>query len=158
LAPECRSGEQDVLYGRHELADRPDVSYLENDMRVRALLTASTTGLALLVVPVQAASAGPVHPAAVVHKACSASVSVAHPKARSNESIRISKIGAGVKVTVKAKYKTTTTTKTANSTKTGTASALYDVGRPTRGFRVVVNVTASKGNTTWACSTSFVPA
>lgn len=126
-------------------------------MHVRALLAASATGLALLVVPVQAASAAPGHAATVVHKACSASVSVAHPKARSNETIRIGRIGAGVRVTVKAKYKTTTTTRTVNSTKTGTASAVYNVGRPTKGYRVVVNVTASKGNITWSCATSFIP-
>ena len=128
-------------------------------MRVRSLLAASAIGLSLLVAPVQAASAAaPVHAAAAVHKTCSASVSVLHPKAGAKETIRISKIAPGVKVNVVTHYKTTKPARATVSTKTGTASMTYSVGRPTKGYKVVVNVTASKGNTTWACSTYFVPA
>lgn len=127
-------------------------------MRIRSLLTATAIGLSLLVAPLGTASAAvPAHATAVVHKVCSASVSVVHPRARSSEIIRVGRIGAGVRVTARAKYKTTVTTRTANSTKAGTASVLFHVGRPTKGYRVVVNVTATKGNTSWACSTSFVP-
>lgn len=128
-------------------------------MRARALLTASATGLLLLVTPVQAASATtPVHAAVVVHKACSASASVLHPKARSQEVIRVSKIGADVTVTAEAHYRTTVTTRSATSGNSGAASVLFSVGRPTKGYKVVVSVTAYKGSVMWSCSTYFLPA
>ncbi|MBX7556172.1 hypothetical protein K1Y78_51975, partial [Streptomyces sp. tea 10] len=60
-------------------------------------------------------------------------------------------------VTTTAKYKTTTTKKTAVASTQGTAVTTYSIGRATLNRKVVVDVVATSGKTTWKCSTSFTP-
>lgn len=115
-----------------------------------------TAGLAALVL-VAGMSVAEAAPAEAASKRCSASVSVTHPKQRTNTTVKISKIAPKVTVTTKAKYKTTTNTKHVKSSSKGTANVTYNVGGATPKRKVTVTVTAKKGKDTWSCSTSFTP-
>jgi len=90
-------------------------------------------------------------------KACSASVSVAHPTRYSTVTVRVANVPALVTVTTAAKYKTSTNTKRTKSTSKGTAAVPYKISGATKGFRVYVDVTAQKGTQKYACRTFFVP-
>ena len=88
---------------------------------------------------------------------CKASMSVPKPKQNTTTVVRISGVGAAAKVTTVAHYKSTNTKKTATATAKGAASVAYKISRATKGYRVVVAVTAVKGSKHWSCSTAFVP-
>lgn len=107
-----------------------------------------TAGLSL-------ADAAPAEAAAA--KPCAASMSVTQPKQNTTTTVNVSKVGAKAKVTTRARYKTTTTVKNATASTRGTAAVPYAIARATPGVKVVVDVTAVSGKTTWKCSTSFTP-
>lgn len=100
------------------------------------------------------ADAAPTEAAAA--KPCAASMSVTQPK-QNTTTVNVSKVGAKAKVTTRARYKTTTTVKNATASTRGTAAVPYAIARATPGVKVVVDVTAVSGKTTWKCSTSFTP-
>ena len=64
--------------------------------------------------------------------------------------------GAGV--TTVAHYKTKDTQKSATADSRGKATIAYYISGATKGYRVVVNVTVTRGSGTARCSTSFTPA
>ena len=86
-----------------------------------------------------------------------ARLSLAPGTVRNYLSSAMSKVGARSKTTTKAKYKTTTNTKTATASTKGTASIKYPIARATPGRKVVVEISAKQGKTTWKCTTSFTP-
>ena len=88
---------------------------------------------------------------------CKASMSVPKPKQSTTTVVRVSGVGGGASITTVAHYKSTNTTKTAKATAAGAASVPYKISRATKGYRVVVAVTAVKGSKRWSCSTAFVP-
>ena len=90
-------------------------------------------------------------------KKCAVTVSTSRPYQYSTVTVNVSKVPGTVTVTTSAKYKTTTTKKTAMSTTKGKATVKYAISRATPNYRVVVSVTAKKGNQKYACSTSFTP-
>ena len=98
----------------------------------------------------------PAADAATKPAACVATVSNARPTQNSTVTVSVGKVGAAAAVTTVAQYKTTKTTKKATADRTGRAAVAYKIGPATHGFKVVINVTAAKGSSSWACSTSFV--
>lgn len=105
--------------------------------------------------------AGPVvldaSPAEAATKKCAAKMSNSKPRQYSNTWVDVSKVGAKAKVTTTAHYKSTTTKKKATASTKGKASLKYSISRATPGKKVSVTVVATKGKTTWKCSTSFTP-
>ena len=95
--------------------------------------------------------------AATLAKPCSASMSVTQPKQYTTTAVNVARVGAKAKVTTRAHYKTGDTVKTAVASAKGTAAVKYAIARATPGRKVVVDVTAVSGKTTWKCSTSFTP-
>ena len=114
---------------------------------VATILTVGSTGLL-----------APAAEAAVpATKKCTATVSTSRPYQYSTVRVNVSKVPGNVTVTTSAKYKTTTTKHTARSSAQGKASVPYKISRATPNYKVVVSVTAQKGNQKYACSTSFTP-
>ncbi len=120
-------------------------------IRRTALATVILAGMAMPLVTAQPADASRASTAT-----CSASVSNAHPLQNSTVKVSVSKVGAGAAVTTVAHYKTTNTTKKTTADQHGHASTSYKIGRATRGYKVVVNVSASKGSAHWSCQTSII--
>ncbi|GHD85179.1 MULTISPECIES: hypothetical protein [Kocuria] len=117
-----------------------------------------TTGLIALFLASGTVAVGSSAPAeAAVVKPCKASMSVTQPRQYTKTSVKVSQVGARAKVTTTAKYKTTTTKKYATASTKGTAVTTYSIGRATLNRKVVVDVVATSGKTTWKCSTSFTP-
>lgn len=98
-----------------------------------------------------------VAPAAAAPKACSAKMSVSQPRQYSNTWVEVSKVGSKAKVETVAHYKTTKTKKRATASTKGKASLKYYISGATPNRAVKITVTATKGKTTWKCSTSFTP-
>ena len=67
-------------------------------------------------------------------------------------------IAAGAAVTAVAQYKTTSHQKSATADAQGGARIPYDMSDATKGYQVVVDVTAARNGATAQCSTSFTPA
>lgn len=107
----------------------------------------------LTVAPVALAAS----PAAAATPSCAVSMSVPRPAQHTTTVVRVSGVGGSAKVTTAAHYKTTTNTKQAIASTKGQASVAYSIASATKGYKVVVSVTATKGSTTWKCSTSFTP-
>lgn len=128
---------------------------------IRRSLLAALTGASMMLAPVLPVSAAVASQTVAVAgsvaapKACKATVSNAAPQQYSKVTVTVTGLGSGAKVTTSAKYKTTTNKKTATASAKGKATTVYSIGRATKGFRVVVSVTAKKGSTTWNCSTAF---
>ncbi|MDO4918127.1 hypothetical protein [Kocuria sp.] len=121
---------------------------------LRRSLAATFVALALAA-GVSFTDAAPAEAAGV--RPCTASVSVKNPRQYTTTVVNVSRVGANAKVTTRAKYKTTTNTKQTKATSRGTAAVKYPIARATPGHKVVVDVTATSGGTTWKCSTSFTP-
>lgn len=90
-------------------------------------------------------------------KPCRASMSVTQPRQYTTTTVKVSNVAPRAKVTTRARYKTTTNTKNVTASTRGTAAVPYAIARATPGVKVVVDVTAVSGKTTWKCSTSFTP-
>ncbi|MBT0994437.1 hypothetical protein KIN34_09075 [Cellulomonas sp. DKR-3] len=101
------------------------------------------------------------HPTATAHpaatKSCAASVSTTSPRQYTYVGVNVSRLSSGAKVKTVAHYKTTNTTKTATASSSGKAALSYYISGATVGYRVYVDVTATKGSTRWTCRTSFTP-
>ncbi|GEL94554.1 hypothetical protein [Cellulomonas composti] len=131
----------------------------------RRRLAAAAAGL-LVVVPLalvgpgasaaQPATLAPAASAAAT-RSCSASASPSNPRQYSWTTIKVAGTTKGAKVTTTAHYKTTTTKHSATADAKGKASVDYYVSGATVGYRVRVDVVATKGSTRWTCSTSFTP-
>jgi hypothetical protein len=123
------------------------VRTLVKGLIVATVVTVGSTGLL-----------APAAEAAVpVTKKCAVTVSTSRPYQYSTVTVNVSKVPGNVRVTTSAKYKLTTTKKTAKWNSKGQASVKYKISGATPNYRVVVNVTANKGNQKYACSTSFTP-
>lgn len=96
-------------------------------------------------------------PAEAATKKCAVKMSNAKPRQYSNTTVQVSKVGAKSKVTTTAHYKTTKTKKKATASNKGKANLVYRISGATPGKKVSVTVVATKGKTTWKCSTSFTP-
>ena len=116
-----------------------------------------TTGLIALFLASGTVAVGSTPAQAAVVKPCKATMSVTQPRQYTTTYVNVSNVGARSKVTTKAKYKTTTNTKSATASTKGTASVKYPIAGATPGHKVVVEVSAKQGNTTWKCTTSFMP-
>ena len=127
-------------------------------MGLRTPLAALAAGLLLFTTPLSAAAAAPLvtSSSAAAVKACTASMSVPNPHQHTTTTVRVGRLAGGARVTTVAHYKTTSTTHTATSAANGTAALPYKISSATKGFKVVVSVTAVKGSTRWSCSTAFV--
>jgi hypothetical protein len=88
---------------------------------------------------------------------CAAAVSNSRPADDTTVDIHV-RTGAGAGVVTVAHYKTTSHQKSATADGRGRATIGYDIGGATRGYRVVVDVTVTRGHATAHCSTSFTPA
>ncbi|WP_028049759.1 hypothetical protein [Cellulomonas sp. URHD0024] len=117
----------------------------------RALTVAIATALSLTPVAFTAT------PASAATGSCTASMSVTAPAQYTTTVVRVSGVGGSAKVTTAAHYKTTTNQKQTTASTTGKASVAYSISRATKGYKVVVSVSATKGTSTWKCSTSFTP-
>ena len=115
----------------------------------RALTVAIATVLTLMPVAFVAT------PASAASRSCTASVSVTRPAQYTTTVVRVSGVGGSAKVATAAQYKTTTNRKQTTASTAGKASVAYYVSGATKGYKVVVNVYATKGSTSWKCSTSF---
>ena len=116
--------------------------------------------LALVGPSAQAAPAPAAHVAAVqpaAAKSCKAYATPTDPKQYTYVDIRVAGTTSGAKITTTAHYKTTNTTKSATADSKGKATISYYISGATVGYRVYVDVKATKGSTTWTCRTSFVP-
>ena len=116
-----------------------------------------TTGLLALLLVSGSVSVGAAPAQAAVVKPCKATMSVTQPRQYTTTMVNVSQVGAASRVTTRAKYRTTTNTKYAVASTKGTASVKYPIAGATIGRKVLVEVTAVKGGTTWKCSTSFTP-
>ena len=116
-----------------------------------------TTGLIALFLASGTVAAGAAPAQAALAKPCKATMSVTQPRQHTTTYVNVSNVGARSTVTAQAKYKTTTNTKYATASTKGTASVEYPIAGATPGRKVVVEVLAKQGNTTWKCSTSFTP-
>ena len=56
-----------------------------------------------------------------------------------------------------AHYKTTDTVKNTTANGNGVAYTIYAISSATPGYRVVVDVTVTKGDRSGSCSTAFTP-
>ncbi len=121
-------------------------------MNVRAGLVSVVLALGVATPVVLAPAAD----AAATPAACVATVSNARPVQNSTVVVSVSRVGTAAAVTTVAHYKTTATTKKTTADRTGKAGLAYAISRATHGFKVVINVTAAKGNSHWACSTAFI--
>ena len=87
---------------------------------------------------------------------CSARMSNTSPTASTTTHVLVTTSrGAGVETV--AHYKTTNTTHNATADSAGKADIAYRIYRATKGYRVVVNVTVTKGSASGSCKTSFTP-
>ena len=133
-------------------------------MRLRNVIGAGSLSVFAVAGLASQAYAAPVagaHPATAKTDKCAVHVNIAHPVARDYETLTVTSTAGQTTVRVKIKYKTVShnwTFKTPASKKT---SYRFNVGHPTRGYRVTLagTVTAApRGYKTGAtCSTSFVP-
>ena len=87
---------------------------------------------------------------------CAATATPVRPAQYSNVVIRV-ETAARADVTAVAHYKTTNTTKRAVADLHGIAKPTFYISGATVGYRVVVDVTVTKGLRRGSCSTSFVP-
>ena len=87
---------------------------------------------------------------------CSASVSNSQADYTTVDVYVTTAAGAGV--TTVAHYKTTSHRKSATAGNRGKATIAYYISGATKGYRVVVDVTVTRGSATARCSTSFTPA
>jgi len=117
----------------------------------RALTVAIAAVLTLTPVAFTATSAS------AATRSCTVSMSVPRPAQYTTTVVRVSGVGGSAKVTTAAHYKTTTNRKQNTASAAGKVSVPYSISRATKGYKVVVNVSATKGSTTWKCSTSFTP-
>jgi hypothetical protein len=88
---------------------------------------------------------------------CSASVSNSRPADYTTVDMYVT-TAAGAGVTTVAHYKTTSHRKSATAGNGGKATIAYYISGATKGYRVVVDVTVTRGSATARCSTSFTPA
>jgi hypothetical protein len=88
---------------------------------------------------------------------CTASVSNSHPADYSTVDVYV-RTAAGAAVTTVAQYRTTSHQKSATADAQGQATIAYDISDATKGYQVVVDVTAALDGAAARCSTSFTPA
>ena len=88
---------------------------------------------------------------------CAASVSNSQPSDNTTVHIYV-RTGAGAGVVTVAHYKTTSHRQSATADSQGRATIGYDIGGASKGYRVVVDVTVTRGSATAHCATSFTPA
>jgi hypothetical protein len=100
-------------------------------------------------------------PAAAKTDKCAVHVNIAHPHAGQTETLTVTSTAGKTTVQVKIYYKTVSHTWNIKTPAQPKATFSFGVGRPTKGYRVVLNgkVTgAPAGYKTGAtCSTSFIP-
>lgn len=113
-------------------------------------------GLTAIALASGAALAAP-DPAEAATKSCAVKMSNSKPRQYSNTSVQVSKVGSKAKIQTVAHYKTTKTKKKATASTKGRANVNYYISGATPNRKVKVTVTATKGKTTWTCSTSFTP-
>lgn len=122
---------------------------------------AATTKAATAPIPPKPSSTPrpvPTKPAPTVAAlACTASVSNASPH-HYQTIVVLAQTSAGAQVTVTAHYKSKDTVHTTTASGTGQAGVPFDISTATYGFTVSVDVDASVGGQSAACSTSFTPA
>lgn len=136
----------------------PPTNRHQSSRLVRRLPSVVLCSCLLSLVGTQAASAASVPQTKnLARLTCRASMSVAHPVARSKDDVLVTTV-PNASVTTVAHYKTTNTTRHGVANSAGKAVVVYSVGRPTPGVKVVVNVTVKKGARSGSCSTSFTPA
>ena len=114
---------------------------------------AATFAAAALAVPVL--GAGPAG-AASTPLPCRTSVNNTHPPQYTTVKVRV-RTADKVAVKTVAHYKTTNHAKTSQAGRRGRLSVPYYISDATVGYKVVVDVTVSKGSRTGSCSTSFTP-
>jgi hypothetical protein len=83
-------------------------------------------------------------------------MSKASPKQYTTTDVNVTSWG-GTSVKTVAHYKTKATTHHGETNSHGKASISYYISGATAGYRVVVDVTVSKGGKSSSCSTSFTP-
>jgi hypothetical protein len=86
--------------------------------------------------------------------ACTASVSSSTPNDGGTETVNVSSNVARTPLEVTAHYKTTDSTYAGTTNGAGSASVTFDIGHPTAGYTVRVDININ-GNA--ACSTEFTP-
>ena len=133
-------------------------------MKFRLPAKAFSTAVLTALAPGVAAAASPEPPAAQAVAAsasttlaCTAVMTVPRPRQNSTTVVHITGLGARAAVSTLAHYKSTNTRHTAVAGVNRVANIPYLVSRATKGYKVVVQVTASLGTTRWPCSTSFIP-
>lgn len=100
--------------------------------------------------PAAAPTGAPAPPAA---SRCSATVKFPTPGDGGEQTVSVSSNVPNSAFTVVVHYKTTNHTFTGGTDGSGSGSVTFSIGRPTIGYRVIVDVTVG----TAACSTSFTP-
>lgn len=146
----------------------PDVRYAEifrqEEQRARAAGKGLWGACSGFDVPVatQATSTAASGPAQTANAAVTASISNPSPTARSLVTVsgKITVDGqpvAGVPMTATWHYKTTTSTCNGESDASGVASCTRNIGRPTKGYTVRVDLTFSWQGKTFRAQTSFTP-
>jgi hypothetical protein len=86
---------------------------------------------------------------------CAATTSNPTPGDSGDETVNVTSNVPNAPVLVTKHYKTTTTTDSGTTDGTGSAAITFDIGSPTIGFMVQVDVSINSGEAT--CSTSFTP-
>jgi hypothetical protein len=108
---------------------------------------------ALVTVGVVAATSAAVAPPARATSACSATMSMAHPRDNQTEVLTV-RTTRSAKTSATVHYKTSKPVKSGTASTTGVATIKFDISRATYGYRVVVDVTTSSHQ---SCATSFTP-
>ncbi len=116
-------------------------------------------GLLGAVVVVAVGASSSVTAASVTPRAalpCHAVVSTAHPTQYSDVNVGVTTVARAHVVTV-AHYRTTDHQKATTANVHGRATITYYISDATRGYRVVVSVTVTKGASVGHCATAFTP-
>lgn len=94
-------------------------------------------------------------PPPVASHSCSASMSNPSPGDSGYDTVNITSNVPNAPVTITKHYKTTTSTDSGETDANGAASIPFNIGHPTVGYTVEVDVSINSGEAT--CSTSFTP-
>lgn len=97
----------------------------------------------------------PPPPPPVASHTCSASMSNPTPGTGGDDTVNITSNVPNAPVTISKHYKTTTSTDSGTTDGNGSDSITFNIGHPTAGYTVEVDVSINNGEAT--CSTSFTP-